>query len=30
MLNETLDRAVEAVLTFVQDGLEKAMNLFNG
>jgi len=30
MLNEILDRAVEAVLTFIQDGLEKAMNLFNG
>jgi peptidyl-tRNA hydrolase, PTH1 family len=30
LLNETLDRAIEAVLTFIQDGLEKAMNLYNG
>jgi PTH1 family peptidyl-tRNA hydrolase len=30
ILNETLDRAVEAVLTFIQAGLDKAMNLFNG
>jgi PTH1 family peptidyl-tRNA hydrolase len=30
ILNETLDRAVESVLTFIQDGLDKAMNLFNG
>jgi len=30
LLDETLDRAVEAVLTFIHDGLEKAMNLFNG
>lgn len=30
LLDETLDRAVQAVLTFIQDGLEKAMNLFNG
>lgn len=30
LLNETLDRAVNAVLTFIQDGLDKAMNLFNG
>ena len=29
-LNETLDRAVEAVLTFLQFGLERAMNSFNG
>lgn len=30
LLEETLDRAVEAVLTFIQDGLERAMNQFNG
>jgi PTH1 family peptidyl-tRNA hydrolase len=30
LLNETLDRAVQAVLTFIQDGLDKAMNLYNG
>ena len=30
LLDETLDRAVEAVLTFIHDGLEKAMNLLNG
>jgi PTH1 family peptidyl-tRNA hydrolase len=30
LLNETLDRAVEAVLTFLQYGLERAMNSFNG
>jgi len=30
LLNETLDRAVEAVLIFIQDGLDKAMNLYNG
>lgn len=30
LLNETLDWAVNAVLTFIQDGLDKAMNLFNG
>jgi PTH1 family peptidyl-tRNA hydrolase len=30
LLNETLDRAAEAVLTFIHDGLDKAMNLFNG
>ena len=29
-LNETLDRAVEAVLTFLQYGLDRAMNAFNG
>jgi PTH1 family peptidyl-tRNA hydrolase len=29
LLVETLDRAVEAVLTFLQDGLEHAMNLYN-
>ncbi len=30
LLSETLDRAVEAVLIFVQDGLERAMNSYNG
>ncbi|MGE5124075.1 MAG: aminoacyl-tRNA hydrolase [Acidobacteriaceae bacterium] len=30
LLEETLDRAAEAVFTFIHDGLEKAMNLFNG
>jgi len=30
LLAETLDRAVEAVLTFIQDGLEHAMNSYNG
>jgi len=30
LLNETLDRAVDAVLTFLQHGLERAMNSFNG
>jgi peptidyl-tRNA hydrolase, PTH1 family len=30
LLNNTLDLGVQAVLTFVQDGLEKAMNLYNG
>lgn len=30
LLAETLDRAVEAVLTFIQDGLERAMNSYNG
>jgi len=30
LLNNALDRGVEAVLTFVQDGLDKSMNLFNG
>jgi peptidyl-tRNA hydrolase, PTH1 family len=29
LLDETLDRAVEAVFTFIRDGLDKAMNLFN-
>jgi PTH1 family peptidyl-tRNA hydrolase len=29
-LSETLDRAADAALTFVTDGLEKAMNQFNG
>ncbi len=29
-LDETLDRALEAVLTFIQYGLERAMNLYNG
>jgi peptidyl-tRNA hydrolase, PTH1 family len=30
LLNSTLDRGIEAVLTFVHDGLDKSMNLFNG
>lgn len=30
ILSEILDRAVEAALTFVVDGLNKAMNKFNG
>jgi PTH1 family peptidyl-tRNA hydrolase len=30
LLDETLDRAVEAVLTFLQYGLERTMNAFNG
>ena len=30
LLNETLDRGVEAVLTYLKDGLERAMNLYNG
>jgi PTH1 family peptidyl-tRNA hydrolase len=30
LLSETLDRAADAALTFVTDGLEKAMNQFNG
>ncbi len=30
LLNATLDRAVEAILTFVEGGLDKAMNMFNG
>jgi PTH1 family peptidyl-tRNA hydrolase len=30
LLDETLDRAAEAVLTFLQYGLERAMNSFNG
>ena len=30
LLNDTLNRAVDAVLTFTQDGLDKAMNSFNG
>jgi len=29
-ISETLDRAVEAVLTFVTEGLEMAMNKYNG
>ena len=29
LLNIVLDTAAEAILTFVTDGLEKAMNLFN-
>jgi len=30
LLEETLGRAGDAVLIFIRDGLEKAMNLFNG
>jgi PTH1 family peptidyl-tRNA hydrolase len=30
LLVETLDRGVEAVLTYLKDGLERAMNLNNG
>jgi peptidyl-tRNA hydrolase len=30
LLVQTLDRAVEAVLTFLEFGLERAMNLYNG
>ncbi len=30
LLVETLDRGVEAVLTYLKDGLERAMNLYNG
>jgi len=30
LLTETLDRAVEAVLTFLQYGLDRAMNSYNG
>ena len=30
LLNQTLDRAVEAVFIFIQEGLDKAMNLYNG
>ncbi len=30
LLDETLDRAVEAALTFLEFGLERAMNTFNG
>jgi PTH1 family peptidyl-tRNA hydrolase len=30
LIDLTLDRAVDAILTFVADGLDKAMNLFNG
>jgi len=30
LLSETLDRGVEAVLTYLQDGLDRAMNLYNG
>ncbi|OGO63634.1 MAG: aminoacyl-tRNA hydrolase [Chloroflexi bacterium RBG_19FT_COMBO_50_10] len=29
-LEDALDRAVEAVLVFIRDGLDRAMNLFNG
>ena len=30
LLQETLDRGVKAVLTFIQFGLDQAMNLYNG
>jgi PTH1 family peptidyl-tRNA hydrolase len=30
LLDETLDRAIEAVLNFIQYGLDRTMNLFNG
>ena len=30
LLDQTLDRAVDAVLTYHQNGLDQAMNLFNG
>jgi peptidyl-tRNA hydrolase, PTH1 family len=30
LLNQTLDRAVEAVFIYIQEGLDKAMNLYNG
>ena len=30
IISETLDRAVEAVLTFVTEGLDMAMNKYNG
>lgn len=30
LLDQTLDRAVDAMLTFLQYGLDKAMNSFNG
>lgn len=30
VISETLDRAVEAALTFITDGLERAMNIYNG
>jgi PTH1 family peptidyl-tRNA hydrolase len=30
LVSDTLDRAVEAVLTFLQYGLERAMNSYNG
>lgn len=30
LLDLTLERAVDAILTFVTDGLDKAMNLYNG
>jgi PTH1 family peptidyl-tRNA hydrolase len=30
VISETLDRAVEAALTWVTDGLEAAMNMYNG
>ncbi len=30
LLSEALDRGVDAVLTYIQDGLDQAMNLYNG
>ncbi|PIZ26011.1 MAG: aminoacyl-tRNA hydrolase, partial [Chloroflexi bacterium CG_4_10_14_0_8_um_filter_57_5] len=30
VIAETLDRAVEAALTFVMEGLDAAMNKYNG
>jgi len=30
LLKMTLDQATSAALSFVRDGLEKAMNLYNG
>jgi PTH1 family peptidyl-tRNA hydrolase len=30
VISETLDRAVEAALTWVTDGLDTAMNKYNG
>jgi peptidyl-tRNA hydrolase, PTH1 family len=30
LLSEMLDRGVEAILTYLKDGLDRAMNLFNG
>jgi PTH1 family peptidyl-tRNA hydrolase len=30
LLTLTLNRSVDAILTFITDGLDKAMNLYNG
>jgi PTH1 family peptidyl-tRNA hydrolase len=30
LISETLDHAAEAVLTFVSEGLDSAMNKYNG